>query len=230
MANRLLSKLISKAYLVFAEAQKKMSSRDAKVFGMPLRSEIEKLCEGGLQKTNSIFTIVCTGGSQGSMFLNDQLSDLILQNPQWHNEIKVYHQTGVVDFERIKNKYAGLSCVEVMDYIYDMPRYYQMADVHFCRGGAGSLSETAAFGVVPIVVPLPAADNHQQHNAEALVKADAGFMLLQKQFDPVQFKKIISDLKTQPELKNKMSKNLKNLAPLKASQKIAADILENIGR
>jgi UDP-N-acetylglucosamine--N-acetylmuramyl-(pentapeptide) pyrophosphoryl-undecaprenol N-acetylglucosamine transferase len=118
----------------------------------------------------------------------------------------------------------------VMDYIYDMPRYYQMADVHFCRGGAGSLSETAAFGVVPIVVPLPAADNHQQHNAEALVKADAGFMLLQKQFDPVQFKKIISDLKTQPELKNKMSKNLKNLAPLKASQKIAADILENIGR
>ena len=116
----------------------------------------------------------------------------------------------------------------VMDYIYDMPRYYQEADMHFCRGGAGSLSETAAFGVVPVVVPLPAADNHQQHNAEALVRADAGFMLVQKTFDPAQFKKIVSDLMSNPDLKNKMSKNLKQLAPLKASQKIASDILESI--
>lgn len=228
MANRLLSKFIAKSYLVFSEAKKGMSSTEAHVWGMPLRSEIEKICESNSQKTNSVFTIVCTGGSQGSMFLNDQLSDLILQNPQWHNQIKVYHQTGVLDFNRIKNKYAGLACVEVMDYIYDMPRYYQLADMHICRGGAGSVSETAAFGVVPVVVPLPAADNHQQHNAEALVRADAGFMLLQKQFDPAQFKKIVSSLMTNSELKNKMSKNLKQLAPLKASHKIADDILESI--
>lgn len=228
MANRLLSKFIAKAYLVFAEAQKGMASKKVQVLGMPLRSEIEKICESSTLKTNSVFTIVCTGGSQGSMFLNDQLSDLILQNPEWHNKIKVYHQTGTLDFQRIKNKYGNTTCVEVMDYIYDMPKYYQEADMHVCRGGAGTVSETAAFGVVPVVIPLPAADNHQQHNAEALVRADAGFMLLQKSFDPAQFKKIVSDLMNNPDLKNKMSKNLKQLAPLKASQKIASDILESI--
>lgn len=228
MANRLLSKFIAKAYLVFAEAQKGMASKNIQVLGMPLRAEIERICESSERKSSPVFTIVCTGGSQGSMFLNDQLSDLILANPEWHSKIKVYHQTGVLDFQRIKNKYGSLACVEVMDYIYDMPRYYQQADVHFCRGGAGTVSETAAFGVVPVVVPLPAADNHQQHNAEALVRANAGFMLLQKTFDPAQFKKIISDLMNNPELKNKMSQNLKQMAPLKASHKIASDILESI--
>jgi UDP-N-acetylglucosamine--N-acetylmuramyl-(pentapeptide) pyrophosphoryl-undecaprenol N-acetylglucosamine transferase len=228
MANRLLSKFIKKSYLVFGEAQKGMGSTQVNVWGMPLRSEIEKICELPLVKMSHVFTIVCTGGSQGSKFLNDQLSDLILQNPEWHSKIKVYHQTGTLDFERIKQKYGNTSCVEVMDYIFDMPKYYQVADMHFCRGGAGSLSETAAFGVVPVVVPLPAADNHQQHNAEALVRADAGFMLLQKSFDLNQFKKIVSDLMSNQDLKNKMSKNLKQLAPLKASHKIASDILESI--
>lgn len=228
MANRLLSKFIAKAYLVFGEAQKGMASTQVNVWGMPLRAEIEKICESPLIKMSHVFTIICTGGSQGSKFLNDQLSDLILQNPEWHSKIKVYHQTGTLDFERMKAKYGNISCVEVMDYIFDMPKYYQVADMHFCRGGAGSLSETAAFGVVPVVVPLPAADNHQQHNAEAIVHANAGFMLLQKSFDQVQFKKIVSDLMTQPDLKNKMSQSLKQLAPLKASHKIAADILESI--
>lgn len=230
MANRLLSKFISKAYLVFDAAKKGMSSRQINVWGMPLRSEIERICETKSIKANSVFTIICTGGSQGSQFLNDRLSDLILQNPQWHNQIKVFHQTGVLDFNRIKNKYAGLACVEVMDYIYDMPHYYEQADMHFCRGGAGSVTETAAFGVVPVVVPLPAADNHQQHNAEALVRAEAGYMLLQKQFNQEQFKNIVSDLMQNSLLKSKLSKNLKQLVPLKASRKIADDILESIHR
>ena len=228
MANRLLSKFISKSYLVFAEAKKGMSSKQMHVWGMPLRAEIETICETKSIKVNSVFTIICTGGSQGSMFLNDRLSDLILQNPQWHNQIKVFHQTGVPDFNRINEKYAGLACVEVMEYIYDMPKLYQQADMHFCRGGAGSITETAAFGVVPVVVPLPAADNHQQHNAEALVRAEAGYMLLQKEFDQEEFKKIVSELMQNSLLKSKLSKNLKQLVPLKASHKIAADILESI--
>lgn len=230
MANRLLSKFISKAYLVFGEAKKSMSSKRAYVWGMPLRAEIERMCETKSIKANSVFTIICTGGSQGSQFLNDRLSDLILQNPQWHNQIQVFHQTGVADFNRIKTKYAGLACVEVMDYIYDMPHYYQQADMHFCRGGAGSITETAAFGVVPVVVPLPAADNHQQHNAEALVRGEAGYMLIQKQFDQEQFKNIVSELMQNSLLKSKLSKNLKQLVPLKASHKIADDIIESIQR
>lgn len=228
MANRLLSKFTKKSYLVFGEAQKSMGSTQVNVWGMPLRAEIERICEKPLVKMSHVFTIICTGGSQGSQFLNDQLSDLILQNPEWHSKIKVYHQTGTLDYDRMKQKYASTSCVEVMDYIFDMPKYYQVADMHLCRGGAGSLSETAAFGVVPVVVPLPAADNHQQHNAEALVRAEAGFMLLQKSFDSNHFKKIVFDLMSNQSLRNKMSKNLKQLAPLKASEKIALDILESI--
>ncbi|MFN3455540.1 MAG: undecaprenyldiphospho-muramoylpentapeptide beta-N-acetylglucosaminyltransferase [Pseudobdellovibrio sp.] len=227
MANRILSKFVPRAYLVFDEAKKYMQSREQIVLGMPLREEIENKSQREVleHKDSSVFTILCFGGSQGSQFLNDKLSDFVLSHPELHNKIRVFHQTGSLDYQRIKNKYRSVSCVEVFEYIYDMPRYYQQADVLFCRGGASTLSEAAAFGVVPIVVPLPAADDHQQRNAEALVGVGAAYMLLQKQFDAKEFENILLNLMSDSSLKNRMSEKLKHKAPIGASQNIARDIL-----
>ncbi|MFZ3228648.1 MAG: undecaprenyldiphospho-muramoylpentapeptide beta-N-acetylglucosaminyltransferase [Pseudobdellovibrio sp.] len=228
MANRLLSKFVPKAYLVFAEAQKKLKSKDIKIFGMPLRKEIEKArAENRKIESSGKLRLLCFGGSQGATFLNNQLSEFIISNPELHSQIQVVHQTGINDFEKMKAKYSGLSCVEVFDYIYDMPRYYQNADVQFCRGGASTIAEAACFGVIPIVVPLPAADAHQEKNAEVLIKSNAGFMILQSEFKQEDFKKIINQLLTNINLRKDMALNLKKLASEDAAQAIAQDILKN---
>jgi UDP-N-acetylglucosamine--N-acetylmuramyl-(pentapeptide) pyrophosphoryl-undecaprenol N-acetylglucosamine transferase len=185
MANRILSRWIDKSYLVFQDASRFLRSQNNLVFGMPLRMEMDRAEMETLSQSkekSEEFSILCFGGSQGSMFLNQKLSDFILKHPELHNRISVVHQTGLADFENMKKKYHGLSCVQVHDFIYNMPDYYQKADLLICRGGASTLAEAAAFGVVPVVIPLPAADDHQQKNAESLVQKNAGFMFIQKSF------------------------------------------------
>jgi len=231
MANRILSKFTTKAFLVFEETRKYIQSRNTLVMGMPLRSEIENFsadAQRNKSASNAKFTILCFGGSQGSVFLNDQLSDFVLENQDLHDKINIFHQTGSFDYQRILKKYNSVSCVQVFEYIYDMPQYYKQADLLFCRGGASTLAEAAAFGVVPMVVPLPAADDHQQRNAEALVKANAGFMFLQKEFDKIKFKQIVLKMLHEPELRYRMSSNIVRIAPRKASVRIAENILQEI--
>lgn len=228
MANRLLSNFVKKAYLVFAEAQNELKSKNVKISGMPLRQEIELAQTENKKTFSSKLRILCFGGSQGSVFLNTQLSDFLISSPELHDHIHVVHQTGTQDYANMQKKYSGLSCVEVHEFIYDMASYYQSADIQFCRGGASTIAEAACFGIIPIVVPLPAADDHQQKNAEVLVQKNAGFIMIQKQFDQKEFKKIISQLMTDLKLRETMSGNLKKLAPVKAAQSIAQDILEQI--
>lgn len=231
MANRILSRWIHTVYIVFEESKKYLKSTSNLLFGMPLRAQITNALNESSDTTVSAgqpFTILCFGGSQGSQFLNDQISDLIISMGDDARKIRLIHQTGPRDFERIQKKYNGHASVEVKDYIYNMPDYYRQADLLFCRGGASTLSEAAAFGVVPIVVPLPAADNHQQRNAESLVGKDAGFMLIQKEFDAQKFKKIVTDLMQNKDKLREMSKRLKELAPRNAAELIAADVIKKI--
>ncbi|MBC7742588.1 MAG: undecaprenyldiphospho-muramoylpentapeptide beta-N-acetylglucosaminyltransferase [Bdellovibrionaceae bacterium] len=229
MANRVLSKSVQKAYLVFNEAKKYLKSKDFKVIGMPLRLEIDEAAAAALPKNKTdIITVLCFGGSQGSMFLNEKLSNFILAHAELHSTMRFIHQTGTRDFENMKTKYAGLACVELHEFIFDMPKCYRLADVQFCRGGASTIAEAAAFGVVPIIVPLPAADDHQLRNAEVVVAALAGYVFDQNKFNDQEFAATLLKLKTDETLRLKMSENVKKLAPHQAALEIAKDILNQI--
>ncbi len=229
MANRILSRFVKKSYLVFKDGEKYLKSKKNLIYGMPLRSEIIASAASHTKSTDKKFTLLCFGGSQGSFFLNEKLSQFILGHPDLHTKIRVIHQTGIRDFENVKTKYQDLSCVEVYEYIYDMPFFLKSADLLFCRGGASTLAEAAAYGVVPLVIPLPAADNHQQRNAEALVAKDAGYMILQNEFNDNLFKKIIyNSIENSSSLEEK-SKNIKKMSSLSAATDIAQDIFNEIG-
>lgn len=240
LANRLLSRIVKKSYLVFEDSKKYLFSLDNKVFGMPLREEIEEAqTQEGAKKSDRL-TILCFGGSQGSLFLNKIISDFVIQNPEIQDRIYLIHQTGSLDFENIKNKYekmnskvnsnmnSNMNCVEVHEFIYDMPNQYRKADIQFCRGGASSIAEAAAFGVIPLIVPLPAADDHQLRNAEVVVKNKAGYLFLQDKFDEVKFAQTIHELLKNNQLRIEMALNLRKLAPKQAAREIAHDIFKQI--
>lgn len=242
MANRVLSRFVKSAYLVFVDSKKYLFSSDNKVFGMPLREEIEEEIErtGAEKRENSKIsdrlTILCFGGSQGSVFLNEKISDFMIKNSDLHEKIYLIHQTGASDFEKIKNKYKTLlsrfngefSPVEVHEFIYDMANQYRKADIQVCRGGASTIAEAAAFGVIPLIIPLPAADDHQLKNAEVIVKNQAGFLFKQNQFDEIDFTKTVRLMLSDSLLRKNMQMNLKKLAPKHAASEIAHDILRQI--
>lgn len=228
MANRLLSRVVKTSYLVFAASEKYLKSPVNKVFGMPLREEIESAQNEERSKISDRMTILCFGGSQGSLFLNEKISDFVLAHPELHEKIHVIHQTGSLGYEKMQKKYGDLPCVELHEFIYDMPNQYRRADIQFCRGGASTIAESAAFGVVPLIVPLPAADDHQLRNAEVVVAHRAGFLFRQSQFSDREFAETVQKLLNDIPLRKEMSGHLRQLAPRQAAASIAADILARL--
>jgi len=225
MANRLLSRFVDKCFVTFADAQRHLKNKNVVQAGMPVREEIEKAEK--LSHQDDKFHLLAFGGSQGSRIINNCLSDAVLAGGAWTQHLAVTHQTGTADFATMTQKYEKAPCeVKVQDFIFDMPKYYQWADMIVIRGGASSIAEAAAFGLIPIIVPLPAADDHQQRNAESLVAKNAGIMILQKDLTPERLISEIQALRQDKDLREKMIRNIRAFYVPQAASSIAKEILQ----
>lgn len=225
MANRFLARFVDKCFVVFDEARKILKSSDIVQTGMPVRAEIEQATKG--VRSDDKFHLLSFGGSQGSRVINNSLSDAVMSGGDWVQNLSVVHQLGSWDFEAVSAKYKTAPCeVQPFEFIYDMPKYYQWADIIVCRGGASSIAEAAAFGIIPIIIPLPAADDHQQKNAESLVAKNAGRMILQKDLNPERLISEIQSLRADKDLREKMVQNIKSFYIPQAAKTIAKEILQ----
>lgn len=225
MANRLLARFVDKCFIVFEEAQSYLKNRKVIQAGMPVRQEIEDAIHEAHKDEK--FHLLAFGGSQGSRVINYCLNEAVQRGGQWTLGLSVVHQLGKLDFVDITKKYEGAPCeVELHEFIYDMPKYYKWADIIVSRGGASSIAEAAAFGIIPIIVPLPAADNHQQKNAETLVNKNAGRMILQPELTPERLISEVQSLRQDKALREEMVRNIKSLYIPQAATKIAKEILQ----
>ncbi len=242
LANRMLSKWVRVSYLVFDETKKYLNSATTKTLGMPVRREIEEasgievgednkvkiktegepLAEIGSQKMN----ILHFGGSQGSRVIGRTLCEVIEKFPECLEDIHFTHQTGSVDFLDFQKRYEKFqSGIDVKEFIYNMPDYYRKADLVIARAGASTLSELAAFGLPAIVIPLPAADGHQEYNARGMADAGAIAMINQKDLTPERLYEEIERLRKSPETLIDMKRKIQQFFTAKAAEKIARDLL-----
>lgn len=225
MANRLLSRFVDKCFVVFGEAKKYLKNSQVIQTGMPVREEIENAVRA--QRNDEEFHLLSFGGSQGSRVINYCLNEAVMSGGEWVKGLSVVHQLGKWDFETVSAKYKGAPCeVQPYEFIYDMPKYYQWADIIVSRGGASSIAEAAAFGIIPIIIPLPAADNHQQKNAESLVAKNAGRMILQNELTPARLISEVQTLRNDKALREQMVQNIKSFYIPQAATTIAKEILQ----
>ena len=118
-----------------------------------------------------------------------------------------------------------------------MANISKTVDIAICRSGAMTCAEMAVSLIVPILIPLPwAAHDHQTKNAEALVKADCGFMIRQDTFSggenaengivryspQKEIADLLFDLAKNPEKISAMKKNLYRFARPESSRDIFA--------
>ena len=124
-------------------------------------------------------SLLIIGGSLGAWTINEAVAAGItaLQNAGVH----VVWQTGKTYFEKCKAawKAAGKPAnIEVHDFLSDMPDQYANADLVISRAGASSISELCLLGKPAILVPSPnVAEDHQTHNAMALVNQNAAVLV-----------------------------------------------------
>lgn len=194
VTNRLNARFAKKVFTAFPLSKYK----DPKVIvcGNPIRSTIsaskKSLAKQKGDFSDTKFNIFIFGGSQGSMAINKCITDSITLL----NKIKgisVYHQTGKLDYERVRQEYkTAIFEHEVFAYTHDMASIYNKADIVISRSGASTVFELISAKLPSILIPLPtAADNHQYFNAKYLKDVGACDLLEQKEFTPENLDKKI---------------------------------------
>lgn len=192
ITNRILSHLVRRVLLTFPESEEYFGvKKKLKVVGLPVRPEIGRVSreEGakhfGLKSGR--LTLLVTGGSRGARTLNQAMLT-VLKGLERRPEIQVIWATGQATHTETMTalRRQGLDpdfpSWRILEYLADMPEAYACADLCVGRAGAASLAELAIAGKPGILIPYPfAAENHQEYNAQAVVKAGAARMILDKE-------------------------------------------------
>lgn len=175
--------------------------------------------------------IFIVGGSLGSGTLNNAMKKWISDGCPGGKDIEVIWQCGKyykksVDAFMEEAKAAGkpVEGIQYSDFIMKMDLAYAAADIVISRSGASSVSELCAAHKAVIFVPSPnVAEDHQTHNAMALVRKDAAMMV--KDGEAVEtLMKTACDLIENKEKITLMECNIAGLALREAAMTIADEV------
>ena len=123
-------------------------------------------------------TLLIIGGSLGARTINQSI--IVHLNKLIGSNVQVIWQTGKNYLADCKKALEALPHNNIIctDFVSQMPLAYALADLVISRAGASSISELCLLGKPSILVPSPnVAEDHQTHNAMALVKKDAGVLV-----------------------------------------------------
>lgn len=151
--------------------------------GNPIRSEMRPFTEEQKAEGVSFYGmnpgkkhLLVIGGSLGSRTLNESLKAWINAGCPGGDDVEVlwqcgrYYKAGIDAFMQGRD----LPNIRYSDFISRMDLAYAMADLVISRSGASSVSEICATHKAAVFVPSPnVAEDHQTHNAMALVSKDA---------------------------------------------------------
>lgn len=230
VTNKTLAKQVDRVMLTVGAAEKYLQPKNpVTVTGLPVRSEMIRAdkelsrAELGLDNRPMILSM---GGSLGAEAINKAVVELIANRHQKHdcNYLHAMGQYGLWVPKALEERGVDLANekdIELREYIDDMHRCMAAADLVICRAGASSLSELEAMGKPSILIPSPnVAENHQYHNAMALVNEGAAVLIEEKDLTGERLTAEVEELLNNPEKLRKIGGNAKRIAILDANERI----------
>lgn len=166
--------------------------------------------------------LIVVGGSQGARALNDVVAAWV--RGAIPDDLYLIWGTGRQQYDR----YAELDSerVRVVPYLSPIADAYAASDAALTRAGALTLAELCAWGIAPIVVPLPtAAADHQTSNAIALADAGAGVYISQAGLTVERLSAVVTELIETPGVLKRMSSAALQRARPDAAKMIARRVL-----
>ena len=224
VTNKLLKDDAAKICVAYEHMERFFPAEKIILTGNPVR---QNLTEGKRRKDGHP-SLLIIGGSLGARTINEAVAAGLDQLQA--AGIHVVWQTGKAYYpqiiEQIKNLKSKITNIEIREFLSDMPDRYAQADLVISRAGASSISELCLLGKPAILVPSPnVAEDHQTHNALALVEKDAAVMVKDaeaaEKLIPTALK-LIQDEKT---LK-KLHTNVLTLAQKDSARRIAEEVMK----
>ncbi|AZZ99611.1 undecaprenyldiphospho-muramoylpentapeptide beta-N-acetylglucosaminyltransferase [Pseudoalteromonas sp. R3] len=176
LSNKLLARIANRVLAAFPQA---FAECDHDVVGNPVRASVAQLKP---KQPGTSINVLVVGGSLGAKVLNDTVPEaMALLRKATSGDIRIWHQSGKGNHVGLEADYQRYDLqANVAEFIDDMDKAYDWADVVICRAGALTVSEIAAAGKMAIFVPLPhAVDDHQTANARFLVDESAALLVPQ---------------------------------------------------
>jgi UDP-N-acetylglucosamine--N-acetylmuramyl-(pentapeptide) pyrophosphoryl-undecaprenol N-acetylglucosamine transferase len=229
ITNRMLFPIAKRVYLSFENTRAKIDPLKKRVLGNPIRQQIMDAATLDVKEKNT-FAILIVGGSQGAHAINLAVVDA-LPHLRQHRKMHVVHQTGTADRGRVADAYANAGMdAEVKAFFHDMASRYSRADLVVCRAGATTVAELTALGKPALFIPYPfAADNHQEHNARALVDQGAAQMVLERDLTGPDLARRLNALADTPDLLTAMASKSRMLGKPDAARSIVDDCYQLVG-
>ena len=174
--------------------------------------------------------ILIVGGSLGSRTLNQAMKKWITDGCPGGEGVEVlwqcgkYYKSSVDSFMEKAREKAPLEGIHHSDFIKRMDLAYAAADVVISRAGASSVSELCAARKASILVPSPnVAEDHQTHNAMALVRKDAAILVKDSEAERKLMAEAVA-LAGDPGKIKAMEANIAPLARMDAAMDIAKEV------
>ena len=180
----------------------------------------------GVNFTAARKTLLIIGGSLGARTINQSITAHIKELIE--SGIQVIWQTGKNYFADCKMSLEALphDTIICTDFVSQMPLAYALADLVISRAGASSISELCLLGKPSILVPSPnVAEDHQTHNAMALVKKDAAVLVKDIDAQDVLITNALTLIQDNDKLAS-LHKNILTLALPDSARLIADEVMK----
>ncbi len=239
LTNKLLGKRVQTICVAYEGMDRFFPAEKIVMSGNPIRPAVsrpatpamkeEALAAFGLTPGKKHLFVV--GGSLGSGTLNRSMEHWIQDGCPHGQDVEViwqcgkYYKKGVDAFLAAHPESKGITAY---DFIRRMDLAFAAADVVISRSGASTVSEICAMGKATVFVPSPnVAEDHQTHNAMALVRKDAA--LLVKDADALdELLPTAIGLLGSPERIARLEKNAEAMALRNAAQVICDEVYKLI--
>ncbi|MBO7397371.1 MAG: undecaprenyldiphospho-muramoylpentapeptide beta-N-acetylglucosaminyltransferase [Bacteroidales bacterium] len=235
LTNRTLAKKVQSICVAYEGMERFFPAERIVMSGNPIRKALsspatpqmkaDAIEHFGLDASKKHLFVV--GGSLGCGTLNRCIQHWIQDGCPGGEDVEViwqcgkYYKAGVDEFMAQAGDHP---LIHHYDFIGRMDLAFAAADVVISRSGASTVSEICAMGKAAVFVPSPnVAEDHQTHNAMALVRRDAA-TLVRDADAPTELMSCAIDLLNAPERRAVMEKNALGMALTNASQIIVDEI------
>lgn len=238
VTNKMLAKRAEVICVAYDGMERFFPKEKIVLTGNPCRQELviteQKRSEGyhffGLDPARK--TILMVGGSLGARTLNESIVAAFNKLGE-SDDLQVIWQCGKYYYEEMQQLQRNGKIpanVHLFDFLSRMDYAYAVADLVISRAGAGSISELSLLRKAVILVPSPnVAEDHQTHNAEALVRKDAALMVPDRLAAERLFDEAIRLVRDESRLQE-LSRNIAALAQPDSAGRIVDEIAKMLKR
>ena len=226
VTNKILARFAKRICVAYEGMERVFPKGKIVLTGNPVRAEIlnkqvnlnEAYQYFGLDASKK--TLLIIGGSLGARTINESVDTHLLTTVNANGDVQILWQTGKAWSKPITsaNGVKQLPFIDRMDYAY------AIADVIISRAGALSIAELQNMGKPVLLVPSPnVAEDHQTHNAMALVEKEAALFVRDSDAKDMLMEAAFRLMKDE-ELQKKLRENIAKMAIDNAAERIIAEV------